>query len=191
MFGKDPTMFFIGLLMAGVGVFALCSTLFGKHKQFANAKPIIFSVAFILIGALYSVSAYLDDIGLMVFSIVFPLGIGFASFGISNIILYKTCTHKTTATYLYSQPAGKRGERAVPMFRYNYEGEEYTCPSKQQVSSSLIGTKYRIDQPCQIFINPNKPKNNIVRFEKMTGEIGKIVIGIGFIVGAVCALLFM
>ena len=191
MFGKDPTMFFIGLLMAGAGVFELCRTLFGKNKQFASEKSIIATVALILIGALYSVSAYLDDIGLMVFSIVFPLGIGFASFGIFEIVLYKTCTHKITATYLYSQPTGKRGEGAVPMFRYYHEGEEYTCPSTQHVSSSLIGTKYRIDQPCQIFINPNKPKYNIIRFGKMRDEIGKIVIGIGFITGGVCALLFM
>lgn len=192
MFGKEPTMVFIGLLMAGAGVFELCRTLFGKNKQFASEKSIIATVALILIGALYSVSAYLDDIGLMGFSIVFPLGIGFASFGISNIILYKTCTHKTTATYLYSQQSkGKGGGKAIPVFRYTFEGEEYTCASNQQVSSSLIGTKYRIDQPCQIFINPNKPKYNIVRFGKMRDEIGKIVIGIGFIGGGVCALLFM
>lgn len=191
MFGKDPTMFFIGLLMAGAGVFALCSTLFGKYKQFASAKPIILSVAFILIGALYSVTSYFDDFGLLVFSIVFPLGSGFVAIGISNLLLYRTCTTKITATYLYSKPTGKRGERAIPMFRYSYEGEEYTCASKQQVSSSLIGTKYRIDQPCQIFINPNKPKNNIVRIEKTKDEIGKIIIGLVFIGGGVCALLFL
>lgn len=191
MFDKNPEIIFIGLLMAGFGVFILFSTLFGKYKQFASEKSITAAVAFILIGALYSVSAYLDDIGLMGFSFAFPLGGAFVAFGIFDLVLCKTCTTKVTATYLYSRPAGKRGERAVPMFRYTYEGEEYTCASKQQVSSSLIGTKYRIDQPCQIFINPNKPKNNIVRIEKITNDIGWIVIGIGFIVGGVCALLFM
>ena len=191
MFGKEPTMFFMGLILAGVAVFIFFSTLFGKNKQFSNGKQIIGAVIVFLMGVLFSISAYFDNIGMMCFSFAFPLGCGFASFGIFEIVLYKTCTHKITATYLYSQPTGKRGEGAVPMFRYTYEGEEYTCPSKQHVSSRLIGTKYRIDQPCQIFINPNKPKNNIVHFGKMRDEIGKIVIGIGIITGGVCALLFM
>lgn len=192
MFGKDPTMFFIGLLMAGLGVFVFFSTFLGKNKQFSNGRQIIGAITFFLMGTLFSVSAYFDDIGIMIFSIVFPLGGAFVTFGIFDLVLYKTCTHKITATYLYSQQSkGKGGGKAIPVFRYTFEGEEYTCASKQQVSSSLIGTKYRIDQPCQIFINPNKPKNNIVRFEKMKDDIVWIVIGIGFIVGGVWALLFM
>ena len=191
MFGKEPTMFLVGLGFAGIGVLIFFSTLFGKNKQFSNSKPIIGAVIFFLMGILFSISAYFDNMGMMIFAIAFSLGGGFAAFGIFEIVLYKTCTHKITATYLYSQPTGKRGEGAIPFFRYYFEGEEYTCPSNQQVSSSLIGTKYRIDQPCQIFINPNKPKYNIVRFGKMRDEIGKIVIGIGIIAGGVCALLFM
>lgn len=191
MFGKESTMFFMGLILAGFAVFVFFSTLFGKNKQFSNGKQIIGAVIFFLMGILFSISAYFDNIRMMIFAFVFPLGIGFAAFGIFEIVLYKTCTHKITATYLYSQPTGKRGEGAIPFFRYYFEGEEYTCPSKQHVSSRLIGTKYRIDQPCQIFINPNKPKNNIVRFGKMRDEIGKIVIGIGIIAGGICALLFM
>lgn len=107
------------------------------------------------------------------------------------LFFIKPVQKKLTAIYLYSRITGKRGNSAVPVFRYNWEGEEYTCASKQQVSARLIGTKYIIDQPCQIFINPEKPKNVIVRTEKIVDEIGKIVIGCGAVAGGVCALVFI
>ncbi len=185
---KDTELCYIGLLIFVMGLIAFGDVLFNKNE---NKKPIIFGVACILLSGVSFLAAFLGNFALFIFAVALAMGGGFAAIGISNIILYKTCTTKITATYLYSRITGKRGNSAVPVFRYTFEGEEYTCASKQQVSSSLIGTKYRIDQPCQIFINPTKPKNNIVRFGKMRDEIGKIVIGIGFIVGGVCALLFM
>lgn len=188
---KDPELCFLGLLCLAMGLIVLGSILFDKNKEFVNNSQIAIGVICILLSGVTFIAAYFGNYALFLFALALALGGGFAAIGISNIILYKTCTTKITAIYLYSRITGKGGNSAVPVFRYTYEGEEYTCASKQQVSSSLIGTKYRIDQPCQIFINPNKPKKNIVRFGKMTGEIGKIVIGIAAICGGVCALLFI
>lgn len=188
---REPEYCFIGLcflFIAGVCTFEL---IFNKNKEFINKKQIVFVVICVLLSGISFVSAYLGDISLIIFSFAGALGVGFAAIGISNIILYKTCTKKLTATYLYSRITGKRGNSAIPVFRYNWEGEEYTSASKQQVSARLIGTKYRIDQPCQIFINPDKPKNVIVRTEKITDEIGKIILGLGAVAGGVCALIFM
>ncbi|MBQ7962696.1 MAG: hypothetical protein IJ289_08875 [Clostridia bacterium] len=188
---KEPDYCFIGLcflFIAGICIFEL---IFNKNKEFVNKKQIAFVVICVLLSGVCFLAAYLGEISLIVFSFAVSLGVGFAAIGISNIVLYKTCTKKLTATYLYSRITGKRGNSAIPVFRYNWEGEEYTCASKQQVSARLIGTKYRIDQPCQIFINPEKPKNVIVRTEKLTDEIGKIVLGLGAVAGGVCALIFM
>lgn len=188
---KEPDYCFIGLcflFIAGVCVFEL---IFNKNKESINKKQIAFVVISVLLSGISFVAAYLGEISLIIFSFAVALGVGFAAIGMSNIILYKTCTKKLTAIYLYSRITGKRGNSAVPVFRYNWEGEEYTCSSKQQVSARLIGTKYIIDQPCQIFINPEKPKNVIVRTEKIVDEIGKIVIGCGAVAGGVLVLVFM
>lgn len=191
MYAENPEMIFIGLLISGLGVYLLFSTLFGKDKQFASIKHTVSAVVLIIIGMITVFCAYTDNMGLMVFSFAFALGAVFAAIGISNLVLYRTCTMKITATYLYSQPVGKRGENAIPMLRYTYEGEEYTSRSRQPVSSKLIGTKYRIDEPCQILINPKKPKINIIRINKKADEIGKIIIGAIFVAGSFAALYFL
>lgn len=188
---KEPFLCFPGLavlLVAGICVYEI---IFNKNKEFNNKKQIAFVVICVLLSGVCFLAAYLGEISLFIFSFALSLGGGYAAIGIANIILYKTCTTKLTAIYLYSRITGKRGSSAIPVFRYNWEGEEYTCPAKQQVSAKLIGTKYRIDQPCQVFINPEKPKNVIVRTEKLVDEIGKIILGLGVVAGGVCAILFM
>ncbi len=152
------------LVIAGVGFGEI---LFSKNKEFIKKKQIAFVVICVLFSGVCFLCAYLGELSLFVFSFAVSLGGGFIAIGVSNIILYKTCTTKLTAIYLYSRVTGKSGNSAIPVFRYNWEGEEYTCSSKQPVSARLIGTKYRIDQPCQVFINPEKPQNVIVRTEKL------------------------
>ena len=191
MFGANPEMSICGLALAGIGIYIYFSLFFGKNKQFATVKQFIAATIFTLMGVLFSIATYFDNTGLMLFSFTVSIGCGFVSYGIFDFLLNKTCTHKITATYLYSRPAGKRGEYSLPVFRYSYEGEEYIYVSQQQISSRFIGSKYRIDQPCQIFINPNKPKLNTVHFEKTKDIVGRILIGLAFIAGGVCALLFM
>lgn len=77
----------------------------------------------------------------------YSLGCGYVTIGAFNIIHYRTCTTKFTAIYLYSRITGKSANNAVTISRYNWDGEEYTYAAKQQVSASLIGAKYRKDQP--------------------------------------------
>lgn len=155
-----------------------------QKKNERNKKGAIAAAGIVALGIAFIISGFLDDISIFIFISMLMLGSGLAAIGISNLNLYRTCTKPLSAVYLYSQKTGKRGENAVPTFRYTFEGEEYTSRSAQQVSARLIGTKYRIDQPCQILINPEKPEVVIVKHEKPVDDIAKIVIGAVITAGA-------
>ena len=184
-------MIFPGILLIGLGIFLLLYPVFANEKELVNRKQILMAFALIICGPVFILSEYLDHKGLMIFSILLLVGSLCLIIGADNYIINKNCTMKINATYLYSSASGKRGERAIPVFRYSYEGEEYTSRSQQTVFSGQIGSKYRTDQPCQIFINPDKPKINVVRIEKTMPEIAKIISGIALIAGGVVAIFFL
>lgn len=173
-----------GALCIAGAVYLFITEYLKKDKHERNKIGAVGAAGISVIGIAFVFSGIFNDLSIAVFITMLLLGIGVAAIGIYNLNLYRTCTKPISAVYLYSQKTGKRGESAVPTFRYNFEGEEYTSRSAQQVSERLIGTKYRIDQPCQILINPEKPEVNIVKHEKPVDDIAKIVIGAVIIAAA-------
>lgn len=173
-----------GALCIAGAIYLFVTEYLKKDQNERNKIGTLGSAGIIVIGIASIVSGIFDDMSICVFISLFLLGSGIAAIGIYNLNLYHTCTKPITAIYLYSQKTGKRGENAVPVFRYTFEGKEYTSRSAQQVSAILIGTKYRIDQPCQILINPEKPQVNIVKINKPIDDIAKLVIGAVIIAGA-------
>ena len=173
-----------GALCIAGAAYVFATEYLKKEKNERNKIGAVGAAGIVALGIAFIISGFLDDISIFIFISMLMLGSGLAAIGIYNLNLYRTCTKPLSAVYLYSQKTGKRGENAVPTFRYTFEGEEYTSRSAQQVSARLIGTKYRIDQPCQILINPEKPEVVIVKHEKPVDDIAKIVIGAAVIVGA-------
>ena len=155
-----------------------------KEKNERNKIGVFGAAGVVVSGIAFIISGFLDDISIFAFIFTFLLGSGFAATGIYNLNLYRTCRTLISAEYVRCCKTGKRGENAIPVFSYTFKGEEYTSRSAQQVPSSLIGSKYRTDLPCQIMINPKKPATNILKTEKPVEDIAKIVIGAAVIVGA-------
>lgn len=119
---KAPDYCFIGLcflFIAGVCVFEL---IFNKNKEFINKKQIAFVFISVLLSGISFVAAYLGEISLIVFSFAVALGVGFAAIGISNIILYKTCTKKTYRNISLQPYNGKKRQQRCSRFQIQLGG---------------------------------------------------------------------
>lgn len=173
-----------GALCIAGAVYVIITEFTKKTEEDRNKKGVFGSAGVIVAGIAFILSGIFDDISIFAFVFVCLLGGGFTALGIVNLSLYNKCSVPIDAQYIRCKKTGKRGENAIPVFSYTYEGKEYTSVSTQTVPSNQIGSKFRTDLPCRLYINPKKPQASIIKTEKPVDDTAKIIIGIILIAGA-------
>lgn len=95
------------------------------------------------------------------------------------IVRTQLCRTEITGTYIgYRSYGGKMIHDFVPVFRYEFEGEEYEQAVLQTFSKEYVNNTFERDHTYTLLLCPKYPKNIVLDRKVQCTEIMSLIVGI-------------
>lgn len=148
------------LLYIFLSIYFLRSAIKEKNT-YKKVIMFISSALFILASILIICGILFDNIGVMIFGFITPLGLFLSLMSVELIVRYLKCNSLLIGEYCGLKFVNRyRGnETYSPVFSYSYNGRKYKTNSFCNYTKRKLEKKYKKGNEYEIYINPEHPED--------------------------------